>query len=59
MIAFNDIPSYIVFNYGLWREGLTGIGQDIQATALLIGLITVVVGSRYFLGFGLPIEGIL
>ncbi|NEP13299.1 MAG: oligosaccharide flippase family protein, partial [Symploca sp. SIO2C1] len=34
VIAFNDIPSYIVFNYGLWREGLTGIGQDIQATAL-------------------------
>ncbi len=59
VIAFNDLPLYGAVNVGLWREGLTGIGQDMKATLLLIGLITLVMGSRYLLGFGISIEGIL
>ncbi|NET56385.1 MAG: oligosaccharide flippase family protein [Symploca sp. SIO2E6] len=59
IIAFNDLPLYGAVNYGLWREELTGIGQDFKATLLLIGLITLFMGGRYFLGFGISIEGIL
>ncbi|NET07283.1 MAG: oligosaccharide flippase family protein [Symploca sp. SIO2B6] len=59
VIAFNDLPLYGAINYGLWQEKLTGIVQDIQATMLLIGLITILVTSRYYLGFGLPIDRIL
>lgn len=59
VIAFNDLPLYGAINYGLWREGLTGIVQDIQATLLLIGLITIFVAARYFLGFGFSIDIIL
>ena len=59
VIAFNDLSLYGAVNYGLWREGLTGIGQDMKATLLLIGLITFFMGSRYLLGFGISIQGIL
>ncbi|MBD2544191.1 oligosaccharide flippase family protein [Planktothricoides raciborskii] len=59
VIAFNDIPSYIVNNYGLWREGLSGLVQDIQATLLLIGLIAMVLTCRYSLGFGITLNGML
>ena len=58
-IAFNDIPFYLAVNYGLWKEKLTGISQDIQATILLIVLITLVLIVRFKMGFGFPIDGIL
>ena len=58
-IAFNDLPGYVVFSYGLWREGLTSIVQDIQITMLLLGLIAIFSLSRYLLGFGLSINGIM
>ncbi|MDJ0734016.1 MAG: oligosaccharide flippase family protein [Nostocaceae cyanobacterium] len=58
-IALNDIPFYAAINYGLWREGLASIVQDIQATLLLVGLIVILCSARYFLGFGLSIDGIL
>lgn len=58
-IAFNDIPGYMVFSYGLWQEGMTTIVQDIQITILMLGLIAIFTSIRYFLGFGLPINGIL
>ncbi|WP_088243483.1 oligosaccharide flippase family protein [Calothrix rhizosoleniae] len=59
VIAFNDLPIYITINYGLWKEKLIGIEQDVIATLVLIGTITILLSSRYFLGFGLPIDGIL
>ena len=59
IIAFNDLPLYGAVNYGLWREGLNGIGQDMKATLFLLGLIALTMGGRYLLGFGISIEGIL
>lgn len=59
VVALNDIPFYIPVIYGLWQEKLTVVYQDIQATALLIGLIAFTLLCRYNLGFGLPIDGIL
>lgn len=58
-IAFNDIPGYITFTYGLWREGMNTIIQDIQITILMLGLIAMFTSMRYFLGFGISIDGIL
>ena len=58
VVAFNDIPLYMGVNYGLIREGLSAILQDIQATLLLILLIAIVLICRYNLGYGLPIDGI-
>lgn len=59
VIALNDLPFYAVVSYGLWREKLTVIKQDLQATLLLMGLLTLFLSGRYWLGFGLPIDGIL
>ncbi|EAW37154.1 oligosaccharide flippase family protein [Lyngbya sp. PCC 8106] len=59
VIAFNDLPSYFAVNYGLWQEKLTCFRQDLQATILLLGLLFFVCLGRYYLGFGLPIDGVL
>jgi hypothetical protein len=57
-VALNDIPVYAVITYGLWREGLSSIKQDIAATALLLMLITSVLLIRFGMGFGLPLSSI-
>ncbi|MGB3536454.1 MAG: oligosaccharide flippase family protein [Microcoleaceae cyanobacterium] len=58
-IAFNDITVYAVVSYGLWREKLSCIQQDIVATLILIGLIALILTVRYLLGFNLPIHQLL
>jgi O-antigen/teichoic acid export membrane protein len=55
-VALNDLCFYVVINYGLWKEGLSGLMQDLQATILLAIALTVVLTLRYQLGFGLPID---
>lgn len=59
VIALNDLPVYGVVVYGLWQEKLSVLVQDIQATLLLVGLLTLVLTGRYILGWGFPLEGIL
>lgn len=58
-VALNDLLYYLAINYGLWREGLSGLKQDILATALFVGLLAVVLTGRFVLGFGFPIDGLL
>lgn len=58
-VALNDLFFYLAINYGLWREGLSGLMQDIKATALLLLLLIVMLTVRFFLGFGLPVNGLL
>jgi O-antigen/teichoic acid export membrane protein len=59
VIALNDLPFYLVVSYGLWRENLATVKQDLLATGMLLGLLTLVLGVRYSLGWGLPIDRIL
>jgi O-antigen/teichoic acid export membrane protein len=56
VIAFNDIPFYIAISYGLWREGLSTLGQDLQGTALLLAVVGAVLLVRFKLGFGFPLS---
>ncbi|HLO48783.1 MAG TPA: oligosaccharide flippase family protein [Kamptonema sp.] len=58
-VTLNDLFYYIVVNYGLWRERLSCLIQDIQLTGLFLSLLTVVLAGRYWLGFGSPIDGLL
>jgi O-antigen/teichoic acid export membrane protein len=53
-IAFSDFPLYLANLYGLWREKLLCLVQDIQGTALFIGTLILFVMIRYSLGFGTP-----
>lgn len=57
-VALNDLLYYMAINYGLWREGLSGMKQDIIATVLLFALLALVLTTRKVLGFGLPIDGL-
>lgn len=56
-VASNDLCYYLVVSYGLWREGLGSIKQDIVATILLIGTLFLLLSMRYVAGLGLPIDG--
>jgi O-antigen/teichoic acid export membrane protein len=59
LIALSDMPLYIVNLYGLGREQLSCITQDIQSTAFFIGVLALLLIFRNSLGFGLPIQAIL
>ncbi len=59
VIAFSDLPLYIVNLYGLWQEKLSCFIQDIQTTAFFIAILTLFLLIRNSLGFGLPIEQLL
>ncbi|NJM70257.1 MAG: oligosaccharide flippase family protein [Scytonema sp. RU_4_4] len=59
VIAFSDLPLYMVNLYGLWQEKLLCLAQDIQTTAFFIGVLALFLIIRSSLGFGLPIQGIL
>lgn len=59
VIALNDFPFYGAVCYGLWREKLSVISQDLQTTALLIAIITLICWLRHIFGLGLPIDAIL
>ncbi len=58
VVAFNDLPFYAAVSYGLWREKLTAHAQDIQLTALLMGLITLIFVGRHLFGLGLTLPEI-
>ncbi|MEG3932454.1 MULTISPECIES: oligosaccharide flippase family protein [unclassified Microcoleus] len=57
-IALGDLPTYAVTNYGLWREGLTCFWQDIQLTALFVGVLAILIWCRVAFGLDLPIDKI-
>ena len=57
-VALGDIPTYVVTNYGLWKEGLTCFWQDIQLTGLFVGVLATLLWCRVALDWGLPIDKI-
>ena len=59
VVAFNDLPFYAAVSYGAWREKIGTIDQDLLATLLFIGLVILIWFTRYSLGLGLPIDGII
>ncbi len=56
-IALNDVPYYFAIAFGVIREGLSSIRQDIYLTLFFIGLLCVLIYGRLLLGFGSPIAG--
>ncbi|UOA09124.1 oligosaccharide flippase family protein [Methylobacter sp. S3L5C] len=59
VVAMNDLPFYFVIAFGVSREGLSSIRQDIQATLIFVGLLGILLYGRWLLGFSLPIAVIL
>jgi O-antigen/teichoic acid export membrane protein len=58
-VALNDIFYYSVVNYGLHREGIGCISQDLKMTGGLVILLFVMMLMRGALGWGSPIDGML
>ncbi|MBD1939478.1 oligosaccharide flippase family protein [Microcoleus sp. FACHB-68] len=56
VIALNDIPYYAAVTYGLWREGMSCVWQDLQATGLFLAALALLLFGRHLLGFGLPFQ---
>lgn len=59
VIAFSDVPLYIVNLYGLWQEKLFCLAQDIQATVFFVIILALFLFIRSSLGFGFPIENLV
>jgi O-antigen/teichoic acid export membrane protein len=49
-VALNDAAYYLIINIGLWRQGLSGLKQDFQATALLAGFSALLLWGRALAG---------
>jgi O-antigen/teichoic acid export membrane protein len=58
-IALSDLPLYLTNLYGLQREGLSCIRQDIEFTGYFVILLVICLAIRYQLGFGFPIAPLL
>ncbi len=54
-IALSDFPLYLTNLYGLQREGLSCIRQDLEFTGYFVILLAICLAMRYQLGFGYPI----
>jgi O-antigen/teichoic acid export membrane protein len=54
-IAFSQLSFYAIVAYGLHREGLSTLKQDLQATGIFLGLLALILIGRSIVGMGLPI----
>ena len=59
VVALNDIPFYVVVAEGLRREKLSSLKQDVQATLVFAGLMTLVLVGRSMFGLGSPFQGLV
>ena len=53
-VAVSNVPIWVVVMYGLWREKLLAIWQDLLMTALFLALLGLVIVVRVSLGYGSP-----
>lgn len=56
VVALNDVPFYGPIGYGLYREGLGVLNQDIKASLVFLGWLVFFLLVRQTLGYGLPFE---
>ena len=57
-VAVSNVPLYFVVTYGLWREQLAHIGQDLCATLLFALSVVSIYACRLAIGFDLPFPGL-
>lgn len=57
--ALSDLPMYGAVVWGLCREKLSSVYQDVLATLVFLGFLGLVLALRYVLGYGLPLVNTL
>jgi O-antigen/teichoic acid export membrane protein len=55
-ISLSDVPTYLVNLYGLRKEKLSCIRQDLIFTIFFVLILALCLGTRYGLGFGHPLQ---
>ncbi|MGL5063172.1 MAG: oligosaccharide flippase family protein [Microcoleus sp.] len=55
-VALGDVATYAVVACGLKQEKLSCLWEDIQLTAMFLGVLGSIIVTRYALGLGLPID---
>lgn len=58
IIAASDFPLYLGVNFGLWREKLSCIRQDILLTLIYLTALLGFMGIRLLLGLGTPFDAV-
>ncbi|MEM1241459.1 MAG: oligosaccharide flippase family protein [Cyanobacteria bacterium P01_H01_bin.26] len=54
VVAISDVPAYIGIQFGLFREKLLFLSQDLKSTILFLSLIAILLMIRTWLGLGTP-----
>lgn len=57
-VAVSNVPIWFVVMYGLWREKLLALQQDLVMTMLFLTALSLVIAIRMNLGFGSPFDGL-
>lgn len=57
-VALNDLFYYLVVTYGLIRERLNPLKQDVSASVILFVFIVLVILGRLVLGLGQPLDAL-
>lgn len=58
-VALNDVFYYSTVSYGLQREGLGCLSQDLKMTSALVLVLFAIMLLRGYLGLGTPIDGMM
>ncbi|NEQ55591.1 MAG: oligosaccharide flippase family protein [Leptolyngbya sp. SIO3F4] len=59
VVAISDVPAYLGIQFGLARERLSFLLQDLASTFLFLGVISMSLIVRTWLGFGSPFDFLL
>jgi O-antigen/teichoic acid export membrane protein len=57
-VAVSNVPIWFVVIYGLWREKILALRQDLLMTALFLAILSLVIAIRMSIGFGSPFDGL-
>jgi hypothetical protein len=57
-VAVSNIPIWFVVMYGLWREKLLALRQDLLMTALFLAILSLVIAIRISTGLGTPFDAL-
>jgi predicted ABC-type sugar transport system permease subunit len=48
-VAAGDLPMYAVIEYGMVKEGVNPLWQDLQMTAMFLALLGLFFAEKYYL----------
>ncbi|MEM8641835.1 MAG: oligosaccharide flippase family protein [Cyanobacteria bacterium P01_G01_bin.54] len=59
VISFSDLLPYFMLLWGLARQQLLCLVQDLLSSLLLVGMVAIFLGFRLWVGWGLPLDNLV